>query len=148
MGCRCRRDTLDEARCKNRGVTGSDVPTGISAITLFVEDLPATKDFYLRVFDAPVAFEDQESVAFRFDTTIVNLLDARAAPELIDPAEVATEQTGSRFQLTIHVDDVDEVCRKLADNGIELLNGPVDRPWGVRTASFKDPAGHIWELAT
>ncbi|MDQ3782600.1 MAG: VOC family protein, partial [Actinomycetota bacterium] len=28
-----------------------------------------------------------------------------------------------------------------------LLNGPVDRPWGVRTASFRDPAGHIWEIA-
>ncbi len=28
-----------------------------------------------------------------------------------------------------------------------LLNGPVDRPWGMRTASFTDPGGHIWELA-
>jgi len=23
----------------------------------------------------------------------------------------------------------------------------MDRPWGIRTASFKDPAGHIWEIA-
>jgi lactoylglutathione lyase len=32
-------------------------------------------------------------------------------------------------------------------SGVQLLNGPIDRPWGVRTASFKDPAGHIWEIA-
>jgi len=32
--------------------------------------------------------------------------------------------------------------------GVGLLNGPVDRPWGMRTASFTDPGGHIWELAT
>ena len=31
--------------------------------------------------------------------------------------------------------------------GVELLNGPTNRPWGVRTASFADPDGHIWEVA-
>ena len=24
---------------------------------------------------------------------------------------------------------------------------PMHRPWGIRTACFKDPAGHIWEIA-
>jgi lactoylglutathione lyase len=23
----------------------------------------------------------------------------------------------------------------------------MDRPWGIRTASFRDPGGHIWEVA-
>jgi len=32
--------------------------------------------------------------------------------------------------------------------GVKLLNGPMDRPWGNRTASFRDPGGHIWEIAT
>ena len=36
---------------------------------------------------------------------------------------------------------------ELAGRGVELLNGPVNRPWGVRTASFADPGGHIWEIA-
>jgi uncharacterized glyoxalase superfamily protein PhnB len=31
--------------------------------------------------------------------------------------------------------------------GVEHLNGPVDREWGMRTASFTDPDGHIWEVA-
>lgn len=26
-------------------------------------------------------------------------------------------------------------------------HGPMDRPWGIRTASFIDPVGHIWEVA-
>ena len=25
--------------------------------------------------------------------------------------------------------------------------GPMDREWGMRTASFTDPDGHIWEVA-
>jgi uncharacterized glyoxalase superfamily protein PhnB len=30
---------------------------------------------------------------------------------------------------------------------VTLLNGPMDREWGMRTASFTDPDGHIWEIA-
>jgi uncharacterized glyoxalase superfamily protein PhnB len=48
---------------------------------------------------------------------------------------------------TIGVDDVDAVCAELAGRGVTLLNGPMDRPWGIRTASFTDPGGHIWEIA-
>jgi len=60
---------------------------------------------------------------------------------------VASRDAGSRFQLTIDVDDVDAICDELAACGVLLLNGPIDRPWGVRTASLADPGGHIWEIA-
>jgi catechol 2,3-dioxygenase-like lactoylglutathione lyase family enzyme len=78
---------------------------------------------------------------------IVNLLRTGAAHELIEPATVAGGDAGSRFQLTIRVDDVDAVCSELAAKGVELLNGPIDRAWGMRTACFADPDGHIWEVA-
>ncbi len=39
------------------------------------------------------------------------------------------------------------VCAELASRGVELLNGPMNRDWGIRTASFTDPDGHIWEVA-
>jgi uncharacterized glyoxalase superfamily protein PhnB len=45
------------------------------------------------------------------------------------------------------VDDTDAVCAELARHGVELVNGPIDREWGVRTACFADPAGHLWEVA-
>lgn len=48
---------------------------------------------------------------------------------------------------TIRIDDVDAVCVELNARGVTLLNGPMNRPWGVRTASFADPGGHIWEIA-
>jgi lactoylglutathione lyase len=60
---------------------------------------------------------------------------------------VAGRDAGSRYQLTIGVDDADAVCAELARRGVTLLNGPLDRPWGLRTASFTDPGGHIWEIA-
>jgi catechol 2,3-dioxygenase-like lactoylglutathione lyase family enzyme len=45
------------------------------------------------------------------------------------------------------VEDVDGACTELAARGVRLLNGPIDRPWGVRTAAFADPDDHVWELA-
>ena len=122
-------------------------PRGIGAITLFVEDLEATKRFYQEVFGLPITFEDDDSAVFDFGNTIINLLKSTAAAELIEPAVVASREAGSRLQLTIQVDDVDAMCAELATRGVELLNGPMDRSWGVRTASFSDPGGHIWEIA-
>jgi catechol 2,3-dioxygenase-like lactoylglutathione lyase family enzyme len=122
-------------------------PSRIGAVTLFVEDLEASKRFYREVFGLPVAYEDDDSAVFDFGNTIINLLQTTAARELIEPAAVASREAGSRLQLTIEVDDVDAMCAELASRGVELLNGPMDRPWGVRTASFSDPGGHIWEIA-
>ncbi len=140
--------------CRTKGI-GTDTkrwnvtawPKGINAITLFVEDLAAARDFYREVFGLPVHFEDDDSAVFDFGNTLVNLLKTSAAVELIEPAVVAPREGGSRLQLTIEVDDVDATCAELAKRGVELLNGPMDRPWGVRTASFADPGGHIWEIA-
>jgi len=114
---------------------------------LFVEDLDAAKEFYARVFGLPVHFEDDASAVFQFGDTLINLLKTTAAPELIAPAVVASPEAGSRMQFTIEVADVDAVCAALAARGVELLNGPTDRPWGIRTAAFRDPAGYIWEIA-
>ncbi len=119
----------------------------VGAITLFVADPRRSKAFYQEVFGAEILFEDEDSVAFRFDNLIVNLLASRAAVELIEPAPVAQGAEGSRFQLTIWVSDTDAVCTDLRSRSVTLLNGPIDRPWGMRTACFMDPDGHIWEVA-
>lgn len=127
--------------------TMRDWPRKIFAITLFAEDLSATKQFYQDVFALPVHFEDEHSAVFDFGNILINLLDAREGPELIGPAAVADPAAGARMQLTIPVEDVDAVCARLAQRGVSLLNGPMDRPWGIRTATFQDPAGTIWEIA-
>jgi catechol 2,3-dioxygenase-like lactoylglutathione lyase family enzyme len=122
-------------------------PGPIEAITLFVEDLDATKRFYAEVFGLQSHFEDDASAVFKFGNTLINLLKISEAPQLIAPAPVASPDAGARFQFTLGVDDVDAMCEELKRRGVELLNGPMDRPWGIRTATFRDPAGHIWEIA-
>jgi len=119
----------------------------LGALTLFVEDLPRSKSFYRDVFDLKMIYEDESSAAFDFGNTIINLLENREARDLIKPGTVASREAGSRFLLSIWVDDADAVCADLRSRGVALLNGPLNREWGKRTASFTDPDGHLWEIA-
>lgn len=119
----------------------------LSVITLFVEDLDATKGFYQDVFGLSLVFEDDNSAVVNLGNTLINLLKISEAPDLMSPATIGDRASGSRLLLTITVEDVDAMCAELANRGVELLNGPMDRPWGIRTASFADPAGNIWEIA-
>jgi catechol 2,3-dioxygenase-like lactoylglutathione lyase family enzyme len=117
----------------------------ISAISLFVEDLPAARAFYLDVFGVPVEYEDDNCTVVKFDNVLINLLQIAHAPQIVAPAAVAPREAGSRFQLSIWVADVQAVYERLQQRGI-ALNGPLDRPWGLRTINFTDPSGHSWEV--
>jgi len=125
----------------------SESLNSVGAITVFVEDPQRSKAFYEQVFEVPVLFEDDSSAAFKFENTIINLLATPAAHELIEPANVGGPEGGARMQFTIFVEDADGVIEQLRERGVGLLNGPLDRPWGMRTAAFADPDGHVWEIA-
>jgi uncharacterized glyoxalase superfamily protein PhnB len=81
----------------------------------------------------------------RFGGMFVFLHQAAGAatplPEILDQAAKGAGQ------FAIIVGDVDAVCAEIASRGVEPITGPADRAWGMRTATFADPAGHIWEIA-
>ncbi len=123
-------------------------PGPITAITLFTDDLAASRAFYSAVFDLPVHWEDDASVVFKVGDVLLNLLDAGEGPGLIGPAPVGRSLDGATTQFTLTVDDVDATAAFIVERGATLINGPVDRPWGIRTAAFADPSGHVWEIAS
>jgi catechol 2,3-dioxygenase-like lactoylglutathione lyase family enzyme len=125
----------------------SNVTSTLSANSLFVEDLEVAKDFYVRVFEVPIVYEDKNSAVAKFENLLVNLLKVENAAEIVEPGLVAGKDSGSRFQISIWVADVDTVCARLRHEGVNILTGPRDRPWGMRTANFLDPSGHSWEIA-
>lgn len=125
-----------------------DWTPAVGAITLVVSDLAASKSFYGSAFAAPIVFENDDSVVFRFGGTVLNLLHRASADELLAPSAVGNAGDAPRAVYTVDVPDTDRYCARLAEQGIELLNGPMTRPWGPRTASIADPDGHVWELAS
>ena len=123
------------------------LPNEVEVITLFVDEIASSRAFYAKVFAPEIVWEDAVSSVLRFGGLLINLLEASRAPPLVEPLRVAESSAGARALLTIRVVDVDQVCSALREIGVDLLNGPIDRPWGRRTASFADPSGHVWEIA-
>lgn len=129
-------------------MTDQNWAPAVHAVTLVVNDLQASKAFYTQAFGAPQVFENEDSVVFSFGGVLINLLLSTPAVELLAPAAVGTAADAPRVVFTVPVPDTDGYCRQLAERGIALLNGPMTRPWGPRTASFVDPDGHVWEIAS
>jgi catechol 2,3-dioxygenase-like lactoylglutathione lyase family enzyme len=126
----------------------SDWQKNIAAITLFVEDLDRARSFYQEVFELQPAFTDDTDAMFRLENTLLFLTKSAEAPRMIAPAVAGSPGNGPRHVFAVIVDDVDAVCAELTGKGVALLNGPQDRPWGMRTANFQDPDGYVWEIAT
>jgi lactoylglutathione lyase len=118
----------------------------LEVITLFVENLQEAKAFDTDVFGLQVLYEDHDSAVIQLKNVMINLLVVFEAHDLIAPASAAAS-IGVRSMMTVNVKDADAVISELEQHCVKLINGPVDRPWGRRTAAFADPAGHVWEIA-
>ena len=136
------------AEADNETTATAETANRVFAVTLFTDDLGESKRFYRSAFAMPIVHEDPTSVAFAFPNLVVNLVTVKEAPELIAPAPVGGPDTPARMMLTLQVDDVDAACERLRALGVDLLNGPLNRPWGPRTATLADPSGHCWELSS
>jgi catechol 2,3-dioxygenase-like lactoylglutathione lyase family enzyme len=118
----------------------------VDVVNLPATDLAATKRFYQEILGLPLAFEDDTTAVFHLENLMICLTGPAKFAELITPAAVGGAEAGARCTLSMFVEDVDAACRELAERGVVMLNGPVNRAWGMRTACFADPAGHIWEM--
>lgn len=55
--------------------------------------------------------------------------------------------SGTRLpDLSIEVDDLDEVIKRVRSFGVAIEYGPVTEPWGVRRFYVKDPAGNMLNI--
>jgi catechol 2,3-dioxygenase-like lactoylglutathione lyase family enzyme len=117
----------------------------IGAMTLFVPDLDRAQRFYQDVFGLQAQATDVDTAMVRFKNMYVFLHKTATAQEPLP--EILDEAHKGVGQFAIIVGDVDAVCSELAGRGVKVLSGPADRPWGMRTVTFADPGGHIWEIA-
>ena len=117
----------------------------IGAMTLFVPDLDEARKFYADVFGLEAQLLDEVNAMLRLEGVFLFLHQAAATPSPLP--DVLTEAAKGVGQFAIIVEDVDAVCAEIAGRGVQPLTGPADRDWGMRTATFADPGGNIWEIA-
>lgn len=95
--------------------------------------IEAAKSFYGGILEMDVVMDLGWIVTFA--------ADAPATPQV----SVATEGgSGTAVpDLSIEVDNLDEVYRKLEQEGVAIEYGPVSEPWGVRRFFVRDPFGRL-----
>jgi catechol 2,3-dioxygenase-like lactoylglutathione lyase family enzyme len=117
----------------------------IGAMTLFVPDLDRAREFYRDALGLDAQDLGDGTVMVPLKNMFVFLRKVAKAQEPLP--EIRQEAANGAGQFAIIVDDVDAVSCELTGRGVELLSGPEDRAWGMRTITFADPGGHIWEIA-
>ncbi len=119
----------------------------LDVITIFTEDLAATRAFYEDVLGLEVVYAEEASAVVRLENLMINILRVDRADTLVQPRPVAGPDAGARLLFTFEVADANAVHEELKQHGVTILNGPTDRPWGRRTVAFADPAGNVLEVA-
>jgi catechol 2,3-dioxygenase-like lactoylglutathione lyase family enzyme len=60
---------------------------------------------------------------------------------LLELSRSAGPVTEDKFSLWLQVRDVDAEFARLAAEGVEVVEPPVDEPWGLREGRIRDPDG-------
>lgn len=120
----------------------------ISIITLGVEDLAASTEFYISLgWHNTTA--SQASVTFLKGQSVVLGLYGRAA--LAEDAGVENTPAGFRgCSLAINLKDeatVDQFFDHATAQGASVVKKPEKVFWGGYSGYFADPDGHLWEVA-
>ena len=105
----------------------------------YVESLGRSVTFYRDVIGLTVRLEGDGYVEFAMDNTKFSLFERSRLAELIG-REGGTPPCG---EIGFMIDDVDGEAARLERLGVEILSGPVNRPWRERTLHIADPDGNI-----
>jgi catechol 2,3-dioxygenase-like lactoylglutathione lyase family enzyme len=131
----------------------------IHVVTLAVADLARSLAFYRALgLESPgiggteyVADEEHPGGAvamFNLEGGLILSLYGRS--DLAKDADIPIGQpSAGEFSLGHAVptrEAVDALLKQALAAGAEALGEPHDRPWGIYSAYFRDPDGHLWEL--
>lgn len=120
----------------------------ISMITLGVRDLETAVKFYEQGLGFPRMESPPEVAFFTLNGSWLGLYGREA---LAEDATVSPEGEGfESFALAHNVhseEEVDEVMDQAIAAGATLVKQPQKVFWGGYSGYFRDPDGHLWEIA-
>lgn len=74
------------------------------------------------------------------------------ASDILAPAQLSVASEGGSGapipDLSIEVDNLDEIRERIEQRGIAIAYGPVSEPWGVRRFFVRDPFGRLLNILT
>ena len=106
------------------------------SVTIWTRSPTALRDFYAAHFGLKVLNETPRFV----------MLGGQAGQTAIAFHVGEPLSEPGRVQFHFAVDDVDAAYERLRQAGVDFEEPPSNKPWGLRTASCRDPGGHGVEL--
>ncbi|HEX6261870.1 MAG TPA: VOC family protein [Actinomycetota bacterium] len=117
----------------------------VDYVIRYVEDLDRSVAFYRDVLGLEHRFTDEAYAEFSAGGTKLGFFPRSSLPDLL--GREAPGGGPPDGEIVLLVEDVDAEAQRLRDAGVEILTGPVDRPWGHRTIHLLDPDGLVVEVA-
>lgn len=118
---------------------------------LYVDDLDRAAAFYAEVLDLPSLYADERLRAFAVGNSVLLLFRRGASLETMTmPGGTIPPHDGGgpvHVAFAIAADELAPWEGRLRDRGIPV-EGRTDWPRGGRSIYFRDPDGHLLELAT
>jgi catechol 2,3-dioxygenase-like lactoylglutathione lyase family enzyme len=112
--------------------------TSLEGLTLHVDDVARSRDFYLRIPGAVLLAERPGAFA------LVGIGDGRLG--LLNRQFLPAGAPGFHIEISTSADDVDALYESVREAGIQTDDQPADRPWGERTFHATDPDGNRLEF--
>ena len=109
------------------------------------DDLPATRDFYVTLFDFTVPFESNWFINLISQDQQLELSIIQRTHELVPP-EYRKPPQG--FYLTIVVEDVDRAHTLAQKAGFPIVSPPTDTFYGQRRMLLTDPNGVLIDVSS
>lgn len=117
-------------------------------VILFVEDLERALRFYVEAVGLEVRHRAEGYAELAVDGPKFALLERGRVAEMLGREEALSPPAGAHDgEVAFIVEDADAVYSELLGRGVGFACAPTDRPWGQRTAYFRDPDGHLIEIA-
>ncbi|MFL5866696.1 MAG: VOC family protein [Thermoleophilaceae bacterium] len=119
----------------------------IALVTLGVGDLERSKAFYAALGWAPER-EIEETAFYQANGVVLVLWDrSKLAADMRIPDDGAN-LSGIALAHNVGSDEeVDEITEQARAAGAEITREPADTFYGGYAAGFRDPDGHVWEIA-
>jgi catechol 2,3-dioxygenase-like lactoylglutathione lyase family enzyme len=103
---------------------------GLAYLSMYVEDLSASRRFYAELLGLDVAEEGDWGIVVRTGDVGVFL-------------HTRSGQPMQHIELTFDVDDADAAVEALRGQDVPVVDEPSDRAWGDRDGAVTDPDGNV-----
>ena len=114
---------------------------------VYVDDVPATVDFYQRAFGLKVRFADEDLGYIDFETGGSSLaIAAHSLGEMLMPGAYR-RRTPSGVEIAFLTENVSDAYAKIVAAGAQGVAPPKRMPWGLEVAYLRAPEGTLIGLS-